>query len=217
MPFNLSQFRSSINNNGIAKTNTYEVIIGVTSSLQNIANVTMPITSELTLRCQSIQLPEIDLMTLPYYPKVIGGGERRVVGINQFKVIPMEFIVDTDMRIVQFFQNWLQGIVNYYSPPGDNYRIINENQLPYELSYRDEYAVQITINVYPQGMVNGDETPQIYKLFRAFPINMGNITLSYGDENKHMILPIGFTYDSIEASGLKIGVNLGDIAQSNKF
>jgi len=211
MPFNLSQFRSSINNNGIAKTNTYEVIIGVTSSLQNIANVTMPITSELTLRCQSIQLPEIDLMTLPYYPKVIGGGERRVVGINQFKVIPMEFIVDTDMRIVQFFQNWLQGIVNYYSPPGYNFNAINDIQLPYELSYRDEYAVQVTINVYPQGMINGDETPQTYQLFRAFPINMGNITLSYADENKHMILPIGFTYDSIEASGLKRGLNLSDI------
>ena len=211
MPFNLSQFRSTIGQNGIAKTNTYEVIIGVTSALQNIANVTMPITSELTLRCQSIQLPEIDLMTLPYYPKVIGGGERRVVGINQFKVIPMEFIVDTDMRVVQFFQNWLQGIVNYYSPPGYNFNAINDGQLPYELSYRDEYAVQVTINVYPQGMTNGDETPQTYQLFRAFPINMGNITLSYADENKHMILPIGFTYDSIEASGLKRGLNLSDI------
>ena len=39
--------------------------------------------------------------------------ERRVVGLNQFKIIPMEFIVDKDLKIRQFFENWLQYIVNY--------------------------------------------------------------------------------------------------------
>lgn len=206
MAFSLSQFRSSISNRGVAKTNSYEVIISVTDKLRGIADVTMIGTSELALRCQSIQLPEIDLMTMPYYQKVIGGGERRVVGINQYKIIPMEFIVDKDMKIAQFFQNWLQGIVNYYSP--SNFNTINENQLPYEVAYKDEYAVQIEINVFPQGITAGDQAPQTYHLYNAFPINMGNITLSYADENKYMILPIGFTYDAIDAPGLKRGVTL---------
>ena len=214
MAFSLSQFRSSINANGIAKTNTYEVVIGIGtaagSSLQNITNIDTNALGELTLRCQSVQLPEIDLLTIPYYPKAVGGGERRVVGMNQYKVIPMEFIVDKDMRVVAFFESWLQGIINYSSPPGQNFNSINGNQLPYEMSYRDEYAVQIDINVWPGGEVSipgtqSNSIPKKYTLYRAFPVNMGNVTLSWGDENKYMILPIGFTYDSIALPSMNSG------------
>jgi hypothetical protein len=220
MAFSLSQFRSSINTNGIAKTNTYEVVIGIGTagttpgaSLRNITNIDTNTVSELTLRCQSVQLPEIDLLTIPYYPKVVGGGERRVVGMNQYKVIPMEFIVDKDMRVVRFFEAWLQGIINYASAPGQNFNAINGNQLPYEMSYRDEYAVQIDINVWPTGEVGTSGTEntaaaKTYTLHRAFPVNMGNVTLSWADENKYMILPIGFTYDSISLPNMNTG-NVG--------
>lgn len=213
MAFSLSEFRSSINNSGIARTNSYEVRIGLTSSLINFAGLDSGYTRELTLRCQSVQLPEVDLLTVPYYSKVIGGGERRVVGLNQYKVIGMEFIVDGDMKVQDFFNSWLQYIVNTYSPPGANYNAINGNQLPYEVGYRDEYSTTIDIDVYPRGLKNQNTTVYSYKLHRAFPVNSGNITLSYSDNDKYMILPIGFTYDSIETPKMNRGLNLTDISQ----
>jgi hypothetical protein len=206
MALSLSKFRSTINKVGVAKTNTFEVIFGQHSRTPGTLG------EGLTLMCQSVQLPEVDLMTIPYYPKVIGGGERRVVGINQYKIIPMEFIVDKNMKIVDYFSVWMQGIVNFYAPPvWSNYRAADtnsnyvnsyEDQLPYELGYKSDYAEDITINVYPQGLNDSDPEPKVYKLYNAFPVNIGNVTLSYADENKFMILPVGFTYDAIDVPGL---------------
>lgn len=219
MVFKLSDFKSSINKYGVAKTNSYEVIISPPAGVQTFANIGGEDLRQLTLRCSSVQLPELDLLTLPYYSKVSGVAENRVVGVNQFKIIPMDFIVDADMKSVNFFQSWLQFIVNYYSPPGKNYNAINQDQLPYEVSYIKDYAATILINVYPGGMQgypgeDGTNTKmQQYVLHKAFPVNMGNIALNWNntDTASSMILPIGFTYNAIEVPKINVGLNLDDI------
>jgi hypothetical protein len=221
MVFKLSEFKSSLNNYGVAKTNTYEVIISPPFGVQLFTNISNEDMRQLTLRCSSVQLPEVDLLTLPYFSKVGGVAENRVIGVNQFKIIPMEFIVDADMRIANFFQSWLQFIVNYYSPPGKNFNAINQNQLPYEVSYIKDYAATIDINIYPGGMqgfpgTDGNNTAmQTYKLYNAFPVNMGNVALNWNntDAASTMILPIGFTYSAIEVPKMNIGLNLDDISE----
>ena len=227
MVFKLSEFKSSLNNYGVAKTNTYEVIITSPRAVQFFTNNTTEDLRQLSLRCSSIQLPELDLLVLPYFSKVNGVAENRVVGLNQYKIIPMEFIVDADMKIVNFFQSWLQFIVNYYSPPGKNFNSIfplaTENpidQLPYEVSYINEYAATIDINVHSGGMQgnpgeDGTNTKfQQYKLYKAFPVNMGNVQLNWNntDAASTMILPIGFTYSSVEVPKMNVGLNLQDIS-----
>lgn len=199
MSFSLSEFRSSINNNGVARTNSYNVNFSTPLTLQNAGYDTR----DISLRCQYVELPEIDLLTLPYYPRVIGGGERRVVGLNQYKVIRMEFIVDRNMNLVNFFNAWLQSIVNIYD--SGTYTAIANDQLPYEVAYRDEYATTIDINVYPNGPDMFDLAPYTFKLLKAYPINSGNISLRYDNQNNYMVLPIGFTYESIIAPGLNTG------------
>ena len=208
MVFKLSEFKSSLNNYGVARTNTYEVII-TPPILNNYFQLSVNNTSvedlrQLALRCSSVQLPELDLLTLPYYSKVVGVAENRVIGLNQFKIIPMEFIVDADMKSVNFFQNWLQFIVNYSA--GNNFQAVNGNQLPYEVSYINDYAGTVDINVYPGGMQgypgeDGTNTKfQPYRLVKAFPVNMGNIQLRWDntDAAATMILPVGFSYSAIE-------------------
>jgi hypothetical protein len=226
MTFKLSDFKSSLNKYGVAKTNSYEVIITPPPSVQSFINNSAEDIRQLTIRCSSVQLPELDLLTLPYYSKVGGVAENRVIGVNQFKIIPMDFIVDADMKSVNFFQSWLQFIVNYYSPPGKNFNAITSvadatAQLPYEVSYINEYAATITINVYPGGMQgypgeDGTNTKiQQYTLYKAFPVNMGNIALNWSntDAASTMILPIGFTYSAIEVPKMNVGLNLTDISQ----
>jgi hypothetical protein len=224
MVFKLSEFKSSLNNYGVAKTNTYEVIISPPSGLnfQFAVDTSVENLRQLALRCSSVQLPELDLLTLPYYSKVTGVAENRVIGLNQFKIIPMEFIVDADMKSVNFFQNWLQFIVNYYSS-GSNFNAINGDQLPFEVSYINEYAGTIDINVYPGGMQGypGEDgtntTFQQYKLVKAFPVNMGNIQLRWDstDATSVMVLPVGFTYSAIEVPKMNRGQNLDPISANN--
>ena len=222
MVFKLSEFKSSINVNGVAKTNTYEVIISPPPStnvnFQLFTNTSVDDLRQLSLRCSSVQLPELDLLTLPYYSKVTGVAENRVIGLNQYKIIPMEFIVDADMKSVNFFQSWLQFIVNYYSS-GSNFNSINNDQLPFEVSYLNEYAGTVEINVYPGGIQgypgeDGTNTKfQQYRLIKAFPVNMGNIQLRWDntDAQSVMILPVGFTYSAIEVPKMNRGQNLDSI------
>lgn len=193
MALKLQQFIASINNDGIAKTSVYEVMILPPVNLKLDTGVQRMI----TLRCQDVQLPELDFQVLQYYPKTIGPGERRVMGLNPYKVIPMEFIVDKDMKIPKFFENWMQYIVNYDSPSA--YSSINGGQLPYEMAYKDEYVGTVEIRVWPNGMETGEDTdhPIIYKLLNAFPVNMGNITLNWNNTDRAMILPMGFTYETV--------------------
>jgi len=221
MVFKLSEFKSSLNSYGVAKTNTYEVTITPPPFIQTFANISTEDLRQLSLRCSSVQLPELDLLTIPYYSRVTGVAENRVIGANQFKIIPMEFIVDADMKSANFFQSWLQFIVNYYSS-GSPFNSINDaDQLPYEVSYINEYAATIDIDVYPGGMQGnpGEDGTNItkmqkYKLIKAFPVNMGNISLNWNntDAASTMILPIGFTYSAIEVPKMNRGLNLDPIS-----
>lgn len=195
MTFKLQEFISSINTDGIARTNLYEVIITPPLGLSALTTDSKRL---LTLRCQDVQLPELDFQVTSYYRKVIGPGEQRVTGINQYKIIPMQFIVDKNLKIRQFFENWMQYIVNY----GDygNYTTIGNDQLPYELAYKDEYVSTIDIKVYPAGLNSGDDndTAKTYRLYNAYPVNMGNVSLNWGNNDANMLLPIGFAYDRID-------------------
>lgn len=194
MTFKLQEFTASITNSGIAKTSVYEVMIMPPASL----GLSLNAQKMLTLRCQDVQLPEIDFQVLPYYQKLVGPGERRVVGMNQYKIIPVEFIVDKDLQIRSFFENWMQRIVNYDSPSA--YASIGGGQLPYEIAYKSDYVGTVDIRVWPNGMSTGQDgdPPLVYQLQNAYPVNMGNVGLNWNNTDKAMILPIGFTYDTIK-------------------
>lgn len=200
MAFKLQEFISSINTDGVARTHSYEVIITPPTGLGALATNAQRL---LTLRCQEVDLPEIDFQVTQYYKKVIGPGERRVTGMSQYKIIPMQFIVDGDLKIREFFENWMQYIVNY----GDsgNYSTLNSDQFPYEVAYKNEYVGTVTIKVYPTGLKTGDSSEQsnkVYTLYNAYPINMGNVQLRWSNFDQNMTLPIGFTYDKISVSNM---------------
>lgn len=205
MTFKLQEFITSVNTNGIARTHSFEVIITVPETLTAL---TPDAKRLLTLRCHDLKLPEIDLQVTSYYKKVIGPGERRVTGLNQFEIIPMEFIVDGDLKIRTFFENWIQYIVNYND--SSTYSAIQYNQLPYELSYKSEYAGTVEIRVYAKGLVNGTdtETPTgVYTLHNAYPVNMGGTNLNWSNTDRAMILPIGFTYDRLHTNKILQSAN----------
>lgn len=208
MVFKLQEFISSIHTDGVAKTHYFEVII---TPPQFLVAQSIDTQRLITLRCQSVHLPEIDFQVIPYYQKVIGPGEQRVMGFNQYKTIPMQFIVDKELKIRQFFENWMQYIVNY----GDfnNYAAIQGNQLPYEMSYKNEYATTIDIKVYPGGLssdgqTNDNSKVKLYKLYNAYPVNMGNVILDWGGGEGSMILPMGFNYDRIQMPAMLSYTNL---------
>lgn len=197
MAFNISEFSSSLNRLGTAKTNLFVVTITPPTRLTQLSSI-IP-ARELTLRASAVQLPQIDINTKTVYTQSIGRSQRRAVGLQEFSVIPIKFLVDGDQRIVEYFHLWLQNIVNYNvgGPVGGS----NASGLKsYQVAYKTDYvAPNIRIDVYSN---NVDTISYTYELYNAYPVNTPGIGLDWNNTDALMELDIGFTFDGLNVSGL---------------
>ena len=201
MAFSISQFNSQLNKHGVAKTNLFVVTISLPSKLNFIENYIT--TRDLTFLCRSVNLPSIDINVNSLHPETIGPLERRAVGIGDFEVIPMNFLMDSNFNTMKFFHRWMQAIVNYDVSGGRLTEIPGTNQIAYEVGYKKDYAATITIDVYSGNSPFGGSYK--YVLGNAFPVNVGNVTVAWENIDELMILPVGFTFDSLKVDGTTQG------------
>lgn len=201
MAFNITEFSSKINQHGVAKTNLFSVYITLPPKLSMIENY-IP-TRDLQFFCRSVDLPKVEVNTTSFYAETIGQSERRVTGINDYDVLPMTFMVDSNYNVVKFFHRWMQAVVNYDVSAGKLTELPNSRQMAYEVGYKKDYSATITIETYSGNSPFGGSYK--YVLGNAFPINVGNATHAY-DQDGIMIIPVGFTYDTLKVDGTTQGV-----------
>jgi hypothetical protein len=175
--FKVSEFLNHFDKHkDFARTSKFEVRIAPPSGVQLD---TMP----LRLQCESTELPgySFSIAENRYY----GAPEPIAAFPTPFAEITLTFICAGDMWEKKLFDRWMNFIipVNNYNP-----------------RYKDDYCTQIEISQF-DGVATSDniatQTSQrtyYAKLFGAFPISIGTLSLNWADDGIHR-LPVTFRYD----------------------
>lgn len=204
--FNISEFSSVFKNNGGGqKTNLFSVEIPICNGL----NAASPVVGgsfaatqqNLKFYCEATELPGMQLATSQIRRYGYGPSEEKPF-MPIFSGANMRFIGDGGGSVWNYFQAWLKFIINTDARNGVNAATgfvyngtnvsgsISGAAYPYEVAYKQDYAVDITISLYNK---SGNVTIQTI-LRDAFPKFIGDIPLSWGDNNNIMRIPIQFSF-----------------------
>lgn len=193
--FNINAFRSEILNKGVMRPQYFHVDIGVPTYLQkaykDITNI--------SLRCESTVLPGIDLVDGFNGPRA-GYGVKEYIPYNvDHRTINFTFIMDESTNVQDFFLRWMSSIVNFNNQTSSTVsnKDVNHNGASfnaYEVGYKDSYSTTATIYGYNP---RGDQTFSV-KLYRAFPISISEVPLTWNDTDQIGRLTVPMTFKDFE-------------------
>lgn len=207
--FDIDDFRSVMSKKGIARTNLYKLFITKPRSLDT-KSLKMPDSpgdmEEIMLYCDSVTMPGLGLATTQNNPYGYGPMEQKAYA-PLFNQLSASFIVDAKGYTLSYFRNWMRGIVNY-TGGGKAYwkdgitTVRGGRNAPFEASYKAEYEASMEL-VVVSGTTNPSQSNENQinlevvsktRIFRAFPIMIGDVILSYGVTDQYMTLPVTFSY-----------------------
>ena len=202
--FNISKFRSHINDKGILRNNKFVMNIGIPEGFRKgVENYSILSQTQkyISLRGESSNLPGFAIGTNTFRQFGYGMNEKKPFDgiVNDLNV---SFIGDKNGDLWRYFYLWMKMIYNNdltsgvypeSSPNG-----ILPKQKPYELAYRNEYTTFGTIDVYDE---QGKRKMSI-DLNRLYPIVLGDVSLNWSDTNNFMRIPVTFAFkDFVENYG----------------
>jgi hypothetical protein len=156
--------------------------------------------SMLTMRCDNAILPSINLLQEQNIRRYGYGPVENVpygVNVGDFT---LQFIVDKDAAIIDFFEAWLNRIVNRDSYGGADMNsdsdvyLANYKVKPYEIAYKDSYACS-SINVFVYD--RAQNTVIEYNIYDAFPTGIQSMNMSWSEENSLMKLNVTFSFTDL--------------------
>lgn len=155
---------------------------------------------EIELRCYRTTLPGSSFLTHSVSADFQGQVEEIPYRRGYDSEISMSFIVDTDYKVMEFFEGWMdymsgigQGTADFnseYYNPGATYR----------MNYYEDYICDIFITKFEKDSGNSTKNnrynkPHIeYNLLKAYPKIVNPIEVSYGPAGEFMSLDVTFGY-----------------------
>jgi hypothetical protein len=169
MAGSIADFKASFKTD-LARSNKFDVYIPVPLGLSPFIGISR----QLTLRCETSQLPGRNLDTTTR--RIYGVDEPFPNGTSSFDNITMTFLVGDDMKEKAFFDSWL----NWIQPT-----------ITYDVKYKADYAVSLRINQYN---VQNKLSLSI-DLMDAYPISVNQLDLDWASDSVHK-LAVTFAYTS---------------------
>lgn len=205
--FSIKDFRSHINEHGVARNNRYIVNFSLPQAVKAWLNAdnTKIDGSALSLRAESIQLPGYSY--LPFEtPGRIGYGPSEVVPYAPlFDDITITFMPDASMHVHKILWAWHNYIINTRNQGQSKYgsydtsigQVFPARQAAYELTYKNQYAQDIEIHVYDElgaepGTDNGRR--MTVRLYKAWPRVLPQVDMSWASEGEFIRLAVPFNY-----------------------
>lgn len=193
--FNIDRFRAEVvGNDDVLTTHSYLVVFSpmpwVTSRATRDG-----IDSRLTMRCDNAILPTVSLLQEQNIRRYgFGPVENVAYGVNVGD-FTLQFIVDKRGTIVDFFEAWLNRIVNRDSFGGANMNnALRDGKRPYEVAYKDTYVCpSVNVFVYDRSQ----NTVMEYNIYDVFPTGIQSMNLSWGEENSLMKLNVTFSFTDL--------------------
>lgn len=193
--FNIARFRSEVvTSDSVLPTHSFLVVFAPMTWITSSA-ARQDLDSLLTMRCDNAILPSINLLQEQNIRRYgFGPVENVAYGVNVGD-FTLQFIVDKQALIVDFFEAWLNRIVNRDSYGGANMNNRGENgRRPYEVAYKDSYACSsVNVFVYDRAQNNIME----YNIYDVFPTGIQSINMSWGEENTLLKLNITFSFTDL--------------------
>jgi len=180
MPFDISKFSNQIGDtNGYLKTNKFHVRMGVPQLLLAKYPQALDVASTMEFYCQDAVLPGYQLMTGNTRRWTYGPNESRPFAPN-FQQIQLLFNVDGFARNLEYFGAWLNTIIPHNNDKDFNSKSALTGGDKYTLSYKTEYACDMEIDVFD----DLGYRVKTYYIKEAFPSNINQIQISWGDQNQ---------------------------------
>lgn len=175
MAFNINTFRSSLSGDG-ARPTLFEVLINFPSTIAGAYPI-----EQSAFQCKASNLPAstIGMIEVPYFGRKI-----KVAGDRTFDDWTCTFINDENFNIRNALEYW-SNAMDQLSTNNQRKRINGADQNPYS------YVANITINQYgKQG-----EIVKEYTLVNAFPTSVGQIDVSWENNDQIEEFDVQWTYD----------------------
>lgn len=207
MSFNISRFKSNIDEYGYAKNNKFEVFIQPPRFLQNkslevngrqrsISNLN----DLLRYRIDQVKTPSPSLLSIDTNRYGVGPTQKMPYNA-QFFDTTFSVLVDKNTDIWDFWYSWINAIFNFNGQEPSGTNIFLGGRIPnYITEYKDEYSTNMMIVIYN----DIGETIKTINLYEAFPSSMREVQLAWNDNVNLMRLFISITYSSYSIVGSNI-------------
>ncbi len=202
MAFNIASFNENINRHGVLAQNKFDVQIqdkiispstGITtlfSSLVTRMNLAqseaVSIETALSIhkdRIENVRLPGVSIDT--YDTRRYGVGPSIRTATNaRFETFSISVMTDEKMHLHKFFYTWLSSIFDF---AGSNQ---SETIPTYLVGYKENYATDITVNVYDNTGAKRSE----YQFLDAFPVTLSDPSLAWNNNNSIHKFMVNFSY-----------------------
>jgi hypothetical protein len=196
--FSLNQFFGEIFGRGSSHQGLYKQSLYLVEILPHPGSTFLTSvigdSKKLSMLCNSASLPGAQVLSSDHRRQNYGTFDRRPFGI-QVTDIPITFFVDNGGYILTFFNEWFNNIINYNFAMGEH-AASGTNQQLFEVNYRQHYLCTIKIHTFDH---TGKEILS-YELSEAFPIQMGDITVAWSENDSFSVLPIQFTFRTYRTS-----------------
>lgn len=221
MAFDVQKIKSAIGKGGVLQNNKYDVKIffplgspmggsflnlitgqskiGLASDGQLTAQ--SQVTQDLSYRCVSATLPGLNLRTTDNSRWGFGLQEKMPVNAA-YNDCGLDFICDRYGSAYKFWYSWINYIFSANGEETNNVvdRLLGPNNFLSQLfgtsrqfytsEYKDNYAATVVITVYD---TSGNKAIDYY-LYKAFPIALNDINLSWGTTNELMKIGVKLTF-----------------------
>jgi hypothetical protein len=183
MSLDIKNFREEVIQNGFLKTNRFLVEFQPPNTLKGRS------TNAVSLRCDSIQWPGVSFATMDTPPRAGYGATELIPYAPIFDDITMNFIVDQNSNLHQFFWDWTNSIINLDSKGQTRLK-----QNAFTVGYKNEYKTDIDIKVFRDTGVDKDSLAMKATLYRAFPRMMPSFDLNWVTTDEPLKISVQFSY-----------------------
>lgn len=209
--FNIGRFRAEVSSaDSVLPTHSFLVVFApMPWAIQRYPQAAN-LDSILTMRCDNVVLPSINLLQEQNIRRYgFGPVENVAYGVNVGD-FTLQFIVDKKAHVVGFFEAWLNRIVNRTSYGGADMNTTTDGRTPYEIAYKDTYACSsVNVFMYDRSQNNVLE----YNIYDVFPTGIQSMNMSWSEENTLMKLNVTFSFTDLRiqqsAEKDKAGVGFG--------
>ena len=188
--FKIGKFISEIQTKGVLRSNKFLVYFNAPIYLSGGS-----IEEQLSLRCESVQMPGMTFAEIEGPPRP-GVGPTESIPFNVvFESVTLTFVIDAHGDIHRFFDAWCNSIVNYTSRGQTELKNNSRYDMsPYEVNYKDHYVTDLSIDVIDPT----DQKVLTAKMYRAYPHSLPSFDLNWGSNDELIKLSIPFKFTDME-------------------